>query len=181
MPHKAVRFIATMALIFILAVLAQAVLELPYRPRFASPTANYWAVAALSALTPLIAYFLARRVPRKWLRRIGYVGATALLLPCLLISSCAMLEAPRPFGPDTSYEFLSEARAGRFAYRLYRTNCGATCAYGLDLREELNLPFGTKLVSPIWSLYRASEGTVKLEESSVVVVNGGGVLGKVAR
>jgi hypothetical protein len=181
MPHKSAQFIVTAALMLILAVLAQAVLGLPYRPRFASPTANYWAVAALSTLTPVLAYLLALTVPRKWMRRTGYVGATALLLPCLFISSCAMLEAPRPFGPDTSYEFLSEVRTGRFAYRLYRTNCGATCAYGLDLREELDLPFGVKLVSPIWSLYGASEGAVKLEESFVVVVNEDGLLGKVAR
>jgi hypothetical protein len=181
MPPKAVRFLATTALMLILVVAAQAVLGLPYRPRFASPTANYWAVAALSTLTPVLAYFLALTVPRKWLRRTGYVCATALLLPCLFISSCAMLEAPRPSGPDTSYELLSEARAGRFAYRLYRTDCGATCAYGLDLREELDLSFGAKLVSPIWSLYGASEGAVKLENSSVVVVNRGGMLGRVAR
>jgi hypothetical protein len=181
MPPKAVRFLATTVLVIIVAVIAQAVLGLPYRPRFASPAANYWAVAALSALTPLLTYFLAPRIPRKWMHLSSFVGATALLLPCLFISSCAMLEAPRLFGPDTSYEFLSEVRTGRFAYRIYRTNCGATCAYGLDLREELDLPFGVKLVSPIWSLYGASEGAVKLEESSVVVVNKGGMLGKVAR
>lgn len=181
MPHKLVRFIVPAGLILILATFAQAMLDLPYRPRLDSPVANYWAVAVLAALTPMLALEAARLIPKKWLRRTAFFGAALLVIPCLLISICAMLEAPRPSEPDMSYELLSEVRADRLAYRLYRTNCGATCAYGLELREELDLPFGVKLVSPKWSLYRASEGAVKLEQSEVLVMKADDVLGRVAR
>lgn len=181
MPHRLVRFTVSAALVLILTTFAQAMLDLPYRPRLDSPAANYWAVAALAALTPMLALGVARTVPNKWLRRTASFGAALLVIPCLLISSCAMLEAPRPSEPDMSYELLSEVRADRLAYRLYRTNCGATCAYGLELREELDLPLGVKLVSPKWSLYRASEGAVKLEQSEVLVMKGDDVLGTVTR
>ena len=175
------RYLAPVTFAFILGLLAQALGDLPYRPRFGSPTANYWAVAAMAVLVPVLVVVMARMVPRTWLRRGGYIAAAVLALPCLLVSSCAITEAPGLSHEDAAYELLSEARAGRVAYRLYRTNCGATCAYGLDLREELDLPFGAKLVSPRWSLYRASEGIVKLEPSAVLVVRGDDVLAKVAR
>lgn len=181
MHPKSTRFIASAGLALILAMFAQAMLNLPYRPRLASPVANYWAVAALAALTPLLGFAVARTMRSNWLRPAAYIGAALLVIPCILISSCALLEAPRAAGVDRSYELLSEARADRFSYRLYRTNCGATCPYGLELREELDLPFGVKLISPKWSLYRASEGAVRVERSAVVVVRGDDVLARVER
>lgn len=181
MPLSLLRFITTVALALVLAMFMQAILDLPYRPRFASVTANYWAVAVLAAVTPVLAFLVAKTIPRTWLRRLVFIGTGVMALPCVLISSCAALEAPRPSEADSSYELLSEASTGKVAYRLYRTNCGATCAYGLELREELALPFGVKLVSPKWSLYRASEGAVKLETATVLVVKGDDVLGRVAR
>lgn len=181
MPHRTLRLTAAVALVLIVGAFMQAALDLPYRIRFAPPAANYWVVAAGAALVPLLLLLLLRTVPKSWLRRVGIVATGVLVFPCLLISSCAMLEAPSPSQPDTSYELLSEAHANAVAYRLYRTNCGATCAFGLDLREERDLIFGVKLVSPKWSLYRASEGSVKVEQSSVLVVHGEEILGKVAR
>lgn len=165
----------------ILAVFAQAMLDLPYRVRFANPAANYWAVAVLSIAAPCLLFIVVRTITQVWLRRMGLVATVVIALPCLAISSCAMMEAPKPSEVDGSYELLSEAYAGPVAYRLYRTNCGATCAYGLELREERNFLPGMKLVSPKWSLYRASEGAVKVDHSSVLVVKGGDVLGKVVR
>ena len=181
MPLRSARVFAWAALALVLAMFMQAMLDLPYCPRFASVTANYWAVAALAAVTPVLAFLVAKSIPRTRLRRLVFIGAGIVVLPCVLISSCAVLEAPRPSETDSSYELLSEASAGKVAYRLYRTNCGATCAYGLELRKEIALPFGVKLVSPKWSLYRASEGALKLEAASVLVMKGDDVLGRVAR
>lgn len=181
MPHRKLRFAAAGVLAAILALFAQAILGLPFRIRLANPAANYWVVAALSISVPVLLFIVVRPIPKAWLRRIGLVATAVIALPCLAVSSCAMLEAPKPSQPDGSYELLSEAYAGRLAYRLYRTNCGATCAFGLELREERELPLGMKLVSPRWSQYHASEGTVKVEQSSVLVVKGEDVLARVAR
>ena len=100
-----------------------------------------------------------------------------LLLPSLMISGCAALEAPRVNEKvDGSYELISEASGKSSNFRLYRTNCGATCAFGLDLREERDMFLGVKLVSPIWSLYRASEGRVVVDKSTVTVIHGNNIL-----
>jgi hypothetical protein len=181
MPHKVTSLTAADALIVILGAFAQAALDLPYRLRFANPAANYWTVAVLCAFVPILAVLAMRTIPIAWLRRTGFVVAGLVALPCLVVSSCAMLGAPARAEADKSYELLSEAQAGAVMYRLYRSDCGATCAVGLDLREERDLPLGVKLVSPKWSLYRAAEGSVKLEQSAVLVVHGENVLGKVAR
>jgi hypothetical protein len=181
MPHRTERLVAAAALALIFALFAQTALGVPYRPRFVSPVANYWTVAVLAALTPLLAFYVARSVAQKWLRRSGLIGSVLLLLPCVLVSSCAAFLAPSSASQDAGYELVSEAKARMVTYRLYRTNCGATCAYSLELREELDLPLGTKLVSPKWSKYRASHGVLKLEESSVLILWEKNVLGKVVR
>jgi hypothetical protein len=181
MSHRTLRLTAAVLLAMIVGAFMQAILDLPYRIRLTPSVANYWAVAAGAALVPPLLLLLLPALPKAWLRRIGIIATAILALPCLLISSCAMLEAPSLPEPDTSYELLSEAREDAVAYRLYRTNCGATCAFGLDLREERDLLFGVKLVSPKWSLYRASEGAVRLEQSSVLIVRGEEILGRVAR
>lgn len=173
--------VALAGLTFTLAIFAQAALDLPYRLRWASPMANYWTVATLWVLTPVLVYLVARSLPSKWLRVSGFVVAAALILPCLMISSFALLEAPQSSEIDLTFILLSEKDAGRLAYRLYRTDCGATCAFGLQLREEIDLLFGLKLVTPTWSLDRASEGVIKLEQSSVLIMNGDDVLVKLAR
>jgi hypothetical protein len=175
------RVAAAAGLAVILALIAQAMLDLPFRIRSENPATNYWIVAGLSILAPVLLFLVARPIPNALVRRTGLVAAAVIAIPCVAVSSCAMLEAPKLSERDGSYELLSEAYAGPLAYRLYRTNCGATCAFGLELREERELPLGMKLVSPRWSLYRASEGTVKVEQSAVLVVKGEDVLGKVAR
>ena len=108
----------------------------------------------------------------KWLRTLVIVLSVLLLLPCAVIAGCATLEAPTANEKgDGSYELISEASDGSKNFRLYRTNCGATCAFGLDLREEREILWGAKLVSPMWSLYRASEGRVVVKKSTVSVLH----------
>lgn len=175
------RFIPPFVLVFIAVIFLQAVLDLPYRPRFSSPALNYWIVAALAALTPVLIFLAASTIPKIWVRRTALICAMLLALPCLLVSSCALLEAPHTSEADLSYQPLSEAPTERFVYRLYRTDCGATCANGLELREELDLAFGAKLVTTRWSLYPASEGTLKLDKSSVLVVNKNSIIGAISR
>lgn len=182
MPHRSSsQLLSLIALGFILVLFAQAMLGLPYRPRMTAPLGNYWAVAILAVLTPLLLFLVARTTQRKWIRQTCQVTVGLLAFPCLFVSGCAVLEAPRPSETDEAYELLAEERAERVSYRLYRTNCGATCSFGLELREELDLPLGVKLVTPKWSLYRADKGTVKVEGSSIIIVNGDDVLGRVAR
>ena len=181
MSPRTVRFAAAVGLGLTLTVAMQAALGLPYRVRFSNSAANYWAVAVLAALFPLCVFCLSASIRQAWLRRTGFVAAGLILLPSLAFTSCALLEAPRVFVPDASYVLLSEVRAEQVAYRLYRTNCGATCAFGLELRKEHDLFFGLRLVSPKWSMYHASEGAVKLEPSSVLVVKGEQILARVGR
>lgn len=181
MPLSRSHIAALVVLGLILGTFVQSALDMPYRPRFANSALNFWAVAIAALLVPILTGWVARSFSPAWPRRVGLALAVLLSLPCLLVSSCAALEAPAFAEADTGYELLSEARAGAVIYRLYRTNCGATCAFGLDLREEREFLGGIKLVSPLWSLYRASEGQLHVGQSAVRVINGGVVLAEVKR
>ncbi len=181
MPLSRANLAALAVLGLILGTFLQSALDLPYRLRFANSAVNYWAVAVAALLVPILAWWIARSFPKAWSRRIGMALAVFLGFPSLLVSSCAALEAPALTEADASYELLSEARAGSVVYRLYRTSCGATCAFGLDLREEREFLSGIKVVSPLWSRYRASEGRLEIEQSTVRAGNGGAVLGGITR
>lgn len=179
--NQPTRVVAILGLTLILGSALQATFDWPYRLRFASPAANYWAVAIGGILVPILLLWLSRPLARPWVRRTGMTLACLMVVPCLLISSCAALEAPSPGSSDSSYELLSEVQTGSSAFRLYRTNCGATCAFGLDLREERDLFGGLKMVSSKWGMYRASDGELRLDQASVLVVDAGRIVARVPR
>jgi hypothetical protein len=159
-----------------LGATAQGVFGLPYQLRLSSATANYWTFSAAVVLFPILLGWLAMSISKRRIRRFSFVCVILLALPCLAISSCAALEAPQVGHGDLSYELLSEANDDAITYRLYRTNCGATCPYGLALRKERNLFLGVKLVSPLWSQYQGFAGEVIVNNSKIQVSNGKDVL-----
>ena len=58
---------------------------------------------------------------------------------------------------DKSYEFLTAVpvEGGRVA--IYRTNCGATCAFGIAVRQERRLFWRLLVVRHLGGFYRADE------------------------
>ena len=149
----------------------------PYQIRFSYPPLNYWFVAAMVLSIPILLFLIARQLQEGWLRGLVVVTGVLFSIPCLMFSGCTALEAPNLNEKiDESYVLISQASRGVSNFRLYRTNCGATCAYALDLRQELDLFLGLKLVSPIWSVDRTSEGHVVVDKSTVKVLSGTDVL-----
>ncbi len=181
MTLRNLRIATVIALALMAGTFVQGYMGWPYQPRFSSPTLNYLFFAIAAVAFPALIAWLASGLSAKWSRRVLYGLTFILALPCLLMSSCALLETPNRNAVDNSYEFLSEANDGALTYRLYRTNCGATCAYGLDLRRERDLLLGVKLVSPLWSKYRADQGTVQVSGSKIQVKNDSEVLVEFSR
>jgi hypothetical protein len=180
-PLQATRLAAAGVLLLVLAGLLQGAFDLPYRPRFANPAINHWALGMLSLAVPLLLLVLGSCVREALLRRAAYMAAALVALPCLALFGLALVTAPPLAGPDPTYELVSEAPAGELVYRLYRSDCGAACSAGLELREERELRWGLKMVSTRWFLRRATEGSVRLEPGSITVTHGADVIGTVPR
>ncbi|WP_141514161.1 hypothetical protein [Ramlibacter sp. WS9] len=144
------------------------------------PTFNYWSIAFASVGIPiaiaLIGLAMRGSLPRRLM--IGLAGILAL--PFGLFSGCAAMEAPELGASDISFELLSQVEAGDEAYRLYRTDCGATCAFGLVLRKERDWWGIVRSTTPVWSLYRADQGEVLLVDRKLKIMSGGAVLAEVA-
>ena len=104
--------------------------------------------------------------------------AAVLAVPCGLYALLAFVGGSAVKNNiDPSFTLLSEATVSWGTYRLYQTNCGATCAYGLLLRKEFDTPLGIKVVSRIWSAYREEPATVQVtKDKTVEVVRGSLVL-----
>src|SRR5687768_17128366 len=131
--RRALVILGVLALLF-----AQGLLGLPYQVHSASSALNHWAVAFAIVSMPILAMYGAPALPAHWHPRRVFFGAAVLALPGVLLASCAALIAP-PFGPSSDFQQISEAQAGLSTYRLYRSDCGATCATGLVLREEIDV------------------------------------------
>lgn len=148
----------------------------PYTVRFAFAPANYWVAAASCVALPLGIAWLGARAMSKAVRVGVLVAATLLALPFGGYALLVLISAPQGT-EDLSLLPLGEASVPQAHYRLYQTNCGATCAFGLELRRELDIPGGLRIVSPVWSAHREEPAAVRFtEQGTVEVYRGGHVL-----
>jgi hypothetical protein len=105
----------------------------------------------VGALLPL-------RLRARWARIAGAIGvalfgvATFLALPGLMIGSLLA------FGGT---ERVQKVPMNGYDVTLYRSNCGATCHYGLRLQQEWPLILGIVRVREVRRWYPAAEGTVR--------------------
>jgi hypothetical protein len=136
--------------------------------RFAHPAWNRAALLAAYAL-PWLAIVPARRLPR-----VARAAALVLLLPFLLFTGFFSFFVWHDLvhvrgGVDASLEPLQAvAAAGGSRIVAYRTNCGATCAFGVTVRQERPLGGGLLLVRRLAGWYPA-------DSAVLAPVPGGGV------
>lgn len=173
MKHKVI-------LLFTLLLLIQLWLAAPnlYSPRFAFIPLNYFAFALICigflTTTTLVCY----RLKYKW---IGYplsVVSAVMLLFISVPSLLAIAEGVRYWqdGVDHSFEKIAEVDTDAGYYRLYRTNCGAPCSYGLALRHEYDAPLGIKLVKSVWGMDRIYEAELVQTQEGIEVQRAGKLL-----
>lgn len=164
----------------LIAVLASAialglvVLPGPWLIRFSFDPLNYWFAAMAAFAVPLSVALVARAVRSVWSGALLYLAALALAIPLVPFGAIALLESNNTQdGKHLSRIPLSEVSRHGSTFRLYRTDCGATCAYGLELRREIELLGVVKLASPLWSKYREDHADLHLlADGQVTVVQG---------
>ena len=179
MPHVRQRRALILAGVLVL-LFAHGMLGLPLQLRSSSSALNHWLFAIAIVLLPVLAMYGAQSLSPRWQPRKLIFGAALFCVPCFLLAGLAVLIAPA-FGESADFELISEGQAGIVAYRLYRSDCGATCATGLVLRSEFDLVPGIALVTSVWSMYRAVEGIVSVDASFIRVSRGNVVMAELAR
>jgi hypothetical protein len=126
-----------------------------------------WESPTLNAASLLIAYLL------PWLSlglvvwgsrgRLRITAVVVLALPLLFTIVFGpfvllhLLSVQADGDRDASFQLLAAVpvEGGRVA--IYRTNCGATCAFGIAVRQERRLPLRLLLVRDLGGYYRADE------------------------
>lgn len=165
------QFLAPLILFFgVAAALGHGLSDLPLQIRSSSQVLNFLAASVLAWALPAALAWLAIRA------RAGYVkvsmGILAAVFAFASLAFSVLVFVGFIIDTGISRELISEAKLKHAHYRLYRTDCGATCAVGLELHKEYDLPLGMKVISPAWSLYRESDGTVSVEGSTIQVRKG---------
>lgn len=141
--------------VFLLAAIA-AVLDFPVMLRFADPATNYRVAAAIAIVVPLLLILLAFLFVNRNGRVVCLMLAAMWVLPAVPYTWIALIEAKHVSraGMDASFALLDERRVRGDSYRLYLSDCGATCSYGLVLRAEKDIGLGLRVVRTIWSKYK---------------------------
>ena len=129
---------------------------------------NDWLDIALIMSIPVLIFWAASKVLRRAYRICGIVVSVVFAIPCLFLAMLVSIDSP-------GFKLLSDGQVRTGHFRLYRTNCGATCAYGLDLRKEYDIVPGLKVVARVWSRYRESEGRIVVDDALTVHVLSGSI------
>lgn len=143
MYHKA--GISATFLFVAIFLVANVAYEWPYSIRFMYPSLNGWAVALFSLSIPVLIAFLGREFIHRIARNFTLFVAVVLLIPALLLSVLAMLNA----GTD---ELQGSMASGLTTYRGYMRNPQSAASQPSTIvRKELDTWLGIKFVHTIWS------------------------------
>lgn len=151
-------------------------------PRFEYPPLNYATVILLTFSIPAILFWLAFAALTSWWRWGIALIAAIITIPTAFFSVFAFFELQSivATGVDASFESIAELKGERALHRVYRTNGGATTAYGIVLRKERSLLPGLKLVTVVRNYYPAHEATLeRLPSGQARLSVGTGIGGKI--
>lgn len=156
----------------VILIIAVNWIGLPYQVRFNSPYLNYWAFSALCLLLPVSLVVSAMHAEKKLIKVFCFTLSMVVVFPAFFLALFSGLEGKVAMdeGVDSSLVLIDEASSSRGFFRLYVTNCGATCSYGLLLRREIDTPVGIKFVQHEWSMYKEREASLEVGAGIVKVV-----------
>ncbi len=158
-----IRFTVFLLLLLLAAI---AVTDWPVVLRFRFDALNYWFVAALWFWVPLALLWCVLGMQGMW-RKAGTALASMLAVACVIPAVVVIIAAPAP--GESGFEILDTAVLDGDEYRLYQTNCGAPCSFGLLLNQERNLPLGLKQVQQLWVLKDEQQGALEVVDGELRV------------
>lgn len=135
---------------------------LPYRLRFDSERVAAVVNMAIAGAWLGSTWPLAASVVHPFRRRLAVWGAAALMIPCVVLIGVNLMDFWNADAAGREPIDTVELDQG-WRLRLYRSDCGATCAYGLVLRKELDTGLGIVAVRSLWSRNRAYEGRLQMQ------------------
>jgi hypothetical protein len=164
--------------LFVIAIVLSNWLDFVYKIRFYNVYYNYLVYTILCVLLPLSVFSLSALTNNNIIKISGLSFAAVSLMPALILAFFANIETNsiKKQGSDPSFKLLDQAINNKITYRLYRTDCGATCAYGLSLQKEIDTSLGIKFVYPVWSIYKQSEGLLVTNGGFIQVVSNNKIL-----
>jgi hypothetical protein len=113
-------------------------------------------------LSPFALLILALNVRRSLWRWFAIIATGLLMVVAVLPASCTAFDVvlSLPTEPsDPGFDPVLRQRNGSSDLVLYRTNCGATCSYGLVLRQERRIVPGLRIARRLADWYPAYTAT----------------------
>ncbi len=140
------------------------IIDFPYEFRFIERQYDYLFVTVLCILLPTTAFLWSIIcIKQNWYKLTGIIAVLGLSLFCYFIGlfSYGDYQEIGASGVDFSFEEIERLNFENKSYVLYRTNGGATTAFGLVLRTEYPFLDMFKLIHRTYDKYEAYEGHLK--------------------
>lgn len=144
--------------------------------RFQNALAGECFTIGVAVALPASLFWLGACASRKPLRVLLLCAGVLLAVPCAAVLVFSLSALPSAGDDDPAFTLISQLEDDGSTFRLYRSDCGATCSFDLMLRREADLPLGLKLSTSLWSRPREGEGALRKQGSVIQVVNVSGVL-----
>ena len=147
-----------------------------FKVRFNSPYLNYFAVSFLLFTLPISALIESLFVKGKIYKIIFGVCILIVAVPLYVCGGVSAFAGYEIF-KDKKDPFklqIDSVSNEMGTFRLYQTDCGATCSFGLLLQPEFDLPIGIKFTKEIWATEKETDGNGKIisgEHSLKIIEN----------
>ncbi len=150
----------------------------PVELRFEYAPLNYFIFTVFCLCGLFLPFLISYQCKNMYLKWMGIGLSIVIAVPFFGIGVLANIEGVDAIrkGYDSSYRYLKEVQADGHFFRLYRTNCGATCPFSLELREEWDSGIGIKLVKTVWNEHNAVNAELITIGSEVQVISSGDLL-----
>lgn len=117
-------------------------------------------------------FVLARKIQKNWPRRISTI--LTIFIICLsslrlIVLIIGMSTEDYQKTADPSLELIRTEPLQSSEIKVYLTNCGATCAYGVEIRQEMPLIFGITLTRSLLNEYRCTEANIEKVEKNIQI------------
>ena len=147
-----------------------------FKVRFNSPYLNYFAVSFLLFILPISALIESLFVKGKMYKIIFGVCILVAAVPLYVGGGVAAFAGYEIYKDKRDpFKLQVDSVSNELGtFRLYQTNCGATCSFGLLLQREFDLPIGIKFTKEIWATENGTEGNGKIlsgEHSIKIIEN----------
>ena len=140
--------------------------------RFTNLLANYFG-GLIFCLSPMFLFYNSAYLSHNFLELLSAIIFIPLSLLFLVILLFVIIDISNKImkGKDYSFENIHKIMTGDFDIKIYRSNGGATTAFGIIVRQEREILPGLLLVKELYPKYDCDDIKYKMDDKKTLLID----------